>query len=260
MKDKREKRPVVMLERPEVAKNLFREWTDTSLLSCLEGVMGVVYGDDKERPKAARAVLGDFSFFGGTPTEELALLEGERQFHILVPTSESWVPLFESCFGERLKPVVRYATKKEPGVFDRKKLEEAAASLPSGYELKMIDEEIYRQCRMEKWSRDLVSNYPDYETYRRLGLGTAVLKDGAVAAGVSSYSSYSGGIEIEIDTKEEHRRKGLAYAGSARLLLECLDRGLYPSWDAANLKSLGLAKKLGYHFDCEYAAYELYGK
>ena len=56
-------------------------------------------------------------------------------------------------------------------------------------------------------------------------------------AGASSYSMYTGGIEIELDTKEEHRRKGLALAVAARLILECLDRGLYPCWDAANLQS-----------------------
>ena len=107
MKEKREKKSVVKLKKPEAARNLFQEWADTSLLSCLEGVMGVVYGDDEERPKAARAVLGDFSFFGGTPMEELALLEGERPFHILIPTSEEWIPLFESCFGGRIKSVTR---------------------------------------------------------------------------------------------------------------------------------------------------------
>ena len=68
-----------------------------------------------------------------------------------------------------------------------------------------------------------------------------------------------GGIEIEIDTKEECRRRGLALACGARLILECLDRGLYPSWDAANLDSVRLAEKLGYRFDRAYTAYETYG-
>ena len=44
----------------------------------------------------------------------------------------------------------------------------------------------------------------------------------------------------------------------ADLILECLDRGLYPSWDAQNLDSLSLAKKLGYEFSHEYPAYEIF--
>lgn len=37
--------------------------------------------------------------------------------------------------------------------------------------------------------------------------------------------------------------------------MEWLERGLYPSWDAANKGSLTLAEKLGYNFDKEYVAY-----
>ena len=66
-----------------------------------------------------------------------------------------------------------------------------------------------------------------------------------------------GGIEIEVVTREDYRRKGLAYIGAARLLLECDKRGLYPNWDAANKMSVGLAEKLGYHFSHEYVVYKV---
>ena len=251
---------IVKLERPERAKGLFAGCTDTTLVSCLQGVMGEVYGDHAERPAAARAVLGDFSFFGGKPDRELVFFLSELEFHILVPGSEEWGGLIESCLGTKVKRVLRYAIKKEPQVFDRDRLLKAVSSLPAEYELRQIDEELYHQCLRETWSRDFVGNYPDYETYRRLGIGMAVVKDGELIAGTSSYSSYDRGIEIEVGTKKAYRRRGLAYACSAGLILACLERGLYPSWDAQNLHSVGLAEKLGYHFDREYAAYEYYGK
>ena len=84
-----------------------------------------------------------------------------------------------------------------------------------------------------------------------------ILKDGEPVSGASSYSGYRGGIEIEIDTRKDFRRKGLAFVCGAKLILECLDRGWYPSWDAHNLWSVALAEKLGYHFDHEYEAYEV---
>lgn len=251
---------IVKLEKPERAEALFEGCTDTTLFSCLQGVMGEVYGDDAERPGAARAILGDFSFFGGKPTEELLRLFGELEFHIFVPGSKAWERLIESCLGAKVRRVLRYAIRKEPEVFDRNGLLKAASSLPAEYELRQIDEELYHRCLEEKWSRDFVGNYPDYDAYRRLGLGMAVVRGGELVAGTSSYSSYHGGIEIEVGTKEAYRRKGLAYACSAGLILACLERGLYPSWDAQNLHSVGLAKKLGYHFDREYAVYEYYGK
>ena len=64
-----------------------------------------------------------------------------------------------------------------------------------------------------------------------------------------------GGIEIE--TREDYRRKGLAYICGAKLILECLKREWYPSWDAQNKWSVSLAEKLGYHFAYEYTAYEV---
>ena len=95
------------------------------------------------------------------------------------------------------------------------------------------------------------------DTYRRLGLGIVVLADGKPVSGASSYSRYKDGIEIEIDTKESFRRKGLASACGAALILECLNQGLYPSWDAHTLQSLSLAQKLGYQPAGPYPAYEI---
>lgn len=85
-----------------------------------------------------------------------------------------------------------------------------------------------------------------------------ILCNEEIVAGASSYSSYKEGIEIEVDTKEEYRRKGLATVCSARLILECLDKGLYPSWDAQNKWSVALAEKLGYHYSHTYTAYEMW--
>ena len=90
-----------------------------------------------------------------------------------------------------------------------------------------------------------------------MGLGFVARRGEELLAGASSYSSYPGGIEIEIDTRKDQRRQGLARACGARLMLECLERGLFPSWDAANKTSAHLAETLGYRFREEYVVYEL---
>ena len=64
-------------------------------------------------------------------------------------------------------------------------------------------------------------------------------------------------MESEIDTRPDHQRRGLARACGARLILECLDRGLYPSWDAHTAASLALAEQLGYRLDHPYTAFEI---
>lgn len=249
---------ITKINDTQKAKPLFSNWQETPIWSCLQKIMGSIYADTEENPRSAMALLGDFCFLGGEPSKELIKFQPERKnYIIMVPQSEEWAALIEQTYGVKAKQVTRYAIKKEPDVFDKEKLQDIIRSLPNEYTLSMIDEVIFNQCRANEWSKDLVSQYKDYDMYHRLGIGVAILKEGMLVAGASSYSRYLEGIEIEIDTKEEYRRRGLAYVCGAKLILECLDRKLYPSWDAQNKWSVALSEKLGYHFDHEYVAYEV---
>lgn len=241
-------------------RDIFGDWNETMIWSCLQGVMGKIYTNDSN--DAAMAVLGDFIFYAGRPDGEFVRFRPEgrdRDFAILVPQTNAWAELIESSCGSRAKKVTRYAIKKEKDIFNADKLRRAAESLPEEYELRMIKDQEYALCQSTGWAKDLVSQFKDYDMYRNLGLGAAVYKGGELVSGASSYSRYKEGIEIEIDTREDHRRKGLAYACGAKLILACLEKGLYPSWDAHNKWSVALAEKLGYHFSHEYTAYEMSG-
>lgn len=257
---------VYELRDTEKAAPLFEGWQESMIWSCLQKVMGKIYTDAPEQPASAMALLADFCFFAGKPDAELVRYWGGLCFPdtaasrgiIMVPQNRAWGELIESCWKEKARKTTRYAIKKEPGIFDREKLQAAVTALPEGFTLKMIDEALYLQCREIPWCRDWVANYADYAMYRKYGLGAVILKDGEPVSGASSYTSYRTGIEIEIDTREDCRRKGRAYICGAKLILECLERGWYPSWDAHNPWSAALAEKLGYHFDHEYTVYEVY--
>lgn len=220
--------------------------------------MGEIWVDDSDNPQSALAKLGrlaSFGFLAGQPNIEL--LESCRgEDIILVPQHQGWSDLIEATYGSKAHTFTRYATKKDTQ-FDREQLAQLATSLPVDFELQLIDEQLYKACLAEEWSQDLVANYDDDQHYAQLGLGVAVLYQGKLVAGASSYSTYENGIEIEIDTHPDFRRKGLAKAVAAKLILTCLDRGLYPSWDAHTKASLDLAEKLGYEFSHEYRAYEM---
>lgn len=254
------------IKQKEKAAALFEGWKETLIWSCLQGVMGHIYGDEAEISASAMALLGDFCFLAGKPDKELVRYKPRgcaQDFVIMVPQNEAWGALIEECCGEKAGRVLRYAIKKEPEVFNgreaQKRLRAAADRLPEGYEMKRMDETLFWRCREISWCRDWVAQYADYDMYRRYGLGAVILKDGEPVSGASSYSGYLGGIEIEIDTREDCRRKGLATACGAKLILECLRKGWYPSWDAQNLWSVALAEKLGYHFSHAYTAYEIQG-
>lgn len=244
------------------AEDIFSGWNETIIWSCLQSVMGHIYADDVKEPSSAMAVLGDFAFFAGKPSEELLAFKPERcgqDFIIAVGKDHQWGQFIEAYYGAKAKKVVRYAMKKEKDIFDKKRLQHIVSQLPPEYTINRIDEADYLACKSEAWCRDFVSQFADWQSYERYGLGVVVKKDGVLVSGASSYSAYLEGIEVEIDTKEEYRRRGLAFICGAGLILECLKWGRYPSWDAQNLWSVALAEKLGYHFDYEYDAYEIYG-
>lgn len=228
------------LDTPSLAAPLFGGWAEGMVWACLQGRMGTVLANDTR--SSAAAVLGDFAFFAGAPDRELL---DAVSVPLLVPQNDAWAAVIAAYFGRAVQPIIRYATRKDT-VFDRKRLETFARSLPNSYTIRKIDRNLYDLCSRISWSRDLVSQYPTWEAYQAQGLGFAVLRNGAPVAGASSYASFDGGIEIEIDTCPAERRRGLARACGAVLILDCLDRGLYPSWDAHDTVSLALAEQLGY--------------
>lgn len=246
------------LTDPEKAASLFAGWEETVIWSCLQEIMGEIYADEIQNPQSAAAVLGDFIFLAGNPSEEFACFQPcEKESWLLVPQNKEWEEIIEKCRQGKVKKFTRYAVKKETDVWDEAYLRKITEQLPEGYELRLIDEELYKACLKEEWSRDLTAQFDTYESYKKWGVGVAVIYEGELVSGASSYSRYRDGIEIEIDTKEEYRRKGLARTCGAALILECLKRNLYPSWDAHTQQSLDLAETLGYHRGEPYTAYLL---
>ena len=252
--------PIYPVQDKQSIAPLFDGWNETMIFSCLQDVMGVAYADSLITPTAAQISLGDFCFFAGAANEELLRHQPENlhsNFAVLVPQNSKWEAAIERCYGDRVTRFMRYATKKDPSAFDKAKLQGIVSALAPPYELRLIDRALYEEIMSLDWARDLCINYANYDDYHLHGLGVAVLKHGAVVSGASSYTSYRGGIEIEIDTRRDERRKGLASACGAALILECLKRDWYPSWDAQNKGSLALAERLGYQFDKEYPVYEI---
>lgn len=235
-------------------KALFEGWEETLIYSCLQQVMGKIYVTDLENPKSAFAFVGCFGFFAGEPDRELVSNKPEG-FVIMVPQNAQWAVLIEECF-EDAKKVTRYAIKKDTK-FDVDKLQKEIDKLPDGYELKKIDAEIYDKCLENPATVDFVSAFGSKERYLQIGRGMVITKNDEIVSGASSYTRYNEGIEIEVDTVESERRKHLATVVCAALILDCLQEGLYPSWDAQNMNSVHLAEKLGYEFTHEYFAYEV---
>lgn len=231
--------------------SLFEGFEDVGIIACLQKVMGKIFVTDTENPVSAMAFIGCFAFYAGVPDVELVVNKPDG-YVIMVPQHDGWSELIESNFPAFKK--IRYALKKGAN-FDKEKLKAMVGALPAGYELKKIDAGLYDLFLADPEFEDCVGVFESKEKFLELGRGMAVLKDGKIVSAASSYSRYRDGIDIEVGTVKEERHKGLASAVCAALILSCLDEGLYPAWDAANMMSVRLAEKLGYSYSHEYVCF-----
>jgi len=260
-------------EQRKIAAAVFENMDDTTILSCLQDNPGShLWVDNVDSPTCAHALMGGvgdgaagFSFLAGDASssvaEELVTVWPAENAGgcTLVPENNSWAVLIEEAFPESEKHT-RYATSKIQHNFDIESLRAMAVDPAEDLHIVRIDASMYEAIYEQHWSRDLVANFPDGETYEHMAVGFACVYEGTIVGAASCYSVYDKGIEIEIDTREDFRRRGIARACASSIVLYALENNLYPSWDAANLMSLGLARSLGYIPAGEYPGYWLSAK
>jgi RimJ/RimL family protein N-acetyltransferase len=242
--------------------SMFQNMQDTIILSCLQGHMGAAWVDDLENPTVAQVVVGVFVFYAGNPyaeaTEELLLNLPENILAIV--NTDEWKNRIETFHKGSIEKFKRYAFKKNPDHLDCNHIGSFLSTLPKEYELKKVDAALAYNPSLQQLSEDFTSQFHSIDDYICKGVGFCILHNAKIICCASSYSIYDDGIEIEIDTHPDYRRKGLATVAASALILDCLCRGKYPSWDAANLESVTLAQKLGYVLEEPYDTYYIFSK
>jgi GNAT superfamily N-acetyltransferase len=128
--------------------------------------------------------------------------------------------------------------------------------LPSGFELRQLRPEGAAQFATDL-DRALIYNFRSPEEFITRGVGMGILHQGRFVSGACSAALGGGKFEIEIQTHREYRRRGLARAVAAALILYSLEHGLEACWDAASEPSSALARQLGFHPTEKYEAYRL---
>ena len=236
-------------------KNLFNGWPYDDFTTVMNQKVEL-YVDNPDHPKSVLGCLGSWWYLAGEPNKEL-VRKKSKGWYGLFPQNKKWEKLIKEVYPEA-EMYTRYAIFQDAN-FDKAKLQGMIDSLPEGYELKKIDAKIY----------NLISEVDDYDVeelidwfdtkkqFLEQAIGYAVMKNGEVVGGASTAYRFPEGIDIEVDIAKKHRRKGLASAASAKLILDCLERGWKPTWDAANMKSVHLSEKLGYKFDHKYHCFSI---
>lgn len=236
---------------------MFEKFDSTIVLSYLQGHMGTAWVDDLENPTIAQITVGIFVFYAGNPNAEEAeeLLFNLPEFTLAIVDSEEWKKRIETVHRQGVEKFQRYRFKKNPQHLDRPHLKKLLSSLPEDYEIMRVDKKIAQLASFNELSEDFTSQFDSIEDFINRGVGYAILHEGKVVSAATSFSVYDEGIEIEVASHPDHRKKGLATIVSSALIVDCIDKGKYPSWDGANLESVELAKKLGYIYKESYDTY-----
>jgi hypothetical protein len=221
----------------------------------IEGGMGRVFADAREEPCVALAAL-DFHLLAGDPLHANAPLVF-RQLqpgNVVAAPTPAWRQLVAVTNPDALIVYRREAFQAEQ--FDIDRLRGFSHALPVGFELRQVRLEEVTQFATDL-DRALIYNFRSPEEFITRGVGMGILHQGRFVSGASSAAVGGGKFEIEIQTHREFRRRGLARAVAAALILYGLEHGIEACWDAANESSSAPARQLGFHSTGKYEAYRL---
>jgi hypothetical protein len=221
----------------------------------IEGGMGRVFADSQADPRVALAAL-DFHLLAGDPRHANAplLLNQLQPGNVIIAPTPAWRQLVAATYTGALAVYRREAFQAEQ--FDLDRLRGFRQALPGGFELRQVRPEEVTQFAADL-DRALIYNFRSPEDFITRGVGMGILYQGRFVSGASSATVGGGKFEIEIQTRREFRRRGLARAVAAALILYGLEHGMEACWDAANEPSSALAGQLGFYSTGKYEAYRL---
>ena len=124
--------------------------------------------------------------------------------------------------------------------------------LPESYRLAGMDETAFEQHPFSHGK-----NYSGWAAFQAEGSGAVVYRGGEIVAAASSFLNVNKEVEMDVATLEDHRGKKLATACVARMLQDCMKRGITVHWDAQNDVSRHLAEKFGFEAEQEHSVYWL---
>ena len=97
-------------------------------------------------------------------------------------------------------------------------------------------------------TKRLLESWYSFEDFEKKSIAYCVLFGDRIVSVIVGTASFRNVIAIDIETEEDHRGKGLAYAMAIEFITDCLNNDYIPQWDCveSNQNSINLAEKLGF--------------
>ncbi len=222
--------------------------------AALSGDFGRAWTDSVTAPRVAMLEL-EFYFVAGdtdAPAAE-AMIRAIPRGTTVAPANDAWAALIRRVCSNGLTERTRIGF--DAGSWNTARLKQQASALPPGCALKRVTAaDVDRYATLE---HALISNYRSTRDFIEHGVGFGIEQDGRFVAGCASFCLADGKLEFEIQTHSDYRRRGLATAAAAAMILHCIEHNLDACWDAHNEASALLAEKLGFIHRTPYTVFEL---
>ncbi len=218
-----------------------------------EGSLGKVLIDDLKDSKSGILTIPEFkiNFFGGNPKSPSIqnFIENIPFLTMFMFDSEGWPEVLREIHPEKWIVIPRFGFN--PKQLNTDDLRQLQGNLSDEFRIEKIDLNLAKQIiemakNKDKLTQEHLFGYSSAEDFMERGLGYCVFEGDKLVSIAAAGASCKKGIEIQVDTRKEYRRRGLATAVAASLIIECLQQDITPNWDAATEESAVLAKKLGY--------------
>lgn len=230
--------------------------TRAILFPALEQGRGRIWVDNLKAPKTARLLVGIINFFSGDSETSAAreMIKDVEPMTVLIASDEDWIELMKEVWNDRLGHQLR--TKMSTESLDIDYLRRLAHNIGPEYRLERLDLETVKSLD-KRQNMHIPLYFGSSKEFVEKGVGFCIKHEGKVVSMASTFTPFIDEFEIEVRTSDDprYRRRGLATAVSAALIVYSLSHGFVPHWDAANDASVKLALKLGYTNPMEWDAY-----
>lgn len=124
------------------------------------------------------------------------------------------------------------------------------------YNIIQVDLEFIKQLQVGKYdnpeflSERLLQSWGTYEMFFAKSVAYVATIETSIVAVIVGTARYQDVIPVDIETKEEHRKKGLASTLTQYFVNECVDRGFVVQWNCvdSNIASRNTVEKAGFKF------------
>ncbi len=236
-----------------VLAGLFANHTADRMLieSVIQGDIGLALADSQTNPQVAQITFGSFTMFGGNAQHPIAhqLIQEMPKDTWVTPISSAWRQMMFDIHAQHLEK--RQWIEFSSSSLDIDYLRQLKKRVPFGFEIKRVDIDLAEQVMNDDFST--FTGFCSLSDFVERGIGFCATKENQIVCYAGTYAQCKAGIEVQISTEWDFRRKGLATVVGATLVVHCLEHRIEPHWSAINPISAKLACKLGY---VENAVYE----